>query len=65
MKELFKLKCSMHRLVNYIFYLIIIVVGIFIGLCLKKSINIDFKNLFNILGGGRFEKIFDIFKSIM
>lgn len=43
MKDLLKIKWEMHKGVNYIFYAIVIVIGILIGLGVKKIINTDIK----------------------
>lgn len=43
MKDLFKLKWEMHKGVNYIFYAIVIVLGILIGLGIKKIIPLGAK----------------------
>lgn len=43
MKNLLKLKYDMHKGVNYLFYIIIIVIGILIGLGLKKIGAFDFR----------------------
>lgn len=43
MKDLLKIKWEMHKGVNYIFYAIVIVIGILIGLGVKKIINADIK----------------------
>ena len=43
MKDLMKLKWEMHKGVNYIFYAIVIILGILIGIGFKKVISIDTK----------------------
>lgn len=42
MKELFKLKWELHNGINYLFYAIIIVIGILIGLGFKNFSSFDF-----------------------
>lgn len=43
MKDLFKLKWEMHKGVNYIFYAIVIGLGILIGLGIKKIVPLGAK----------------------
>lgn len=60
MKDLMKLKWEMHKGVNYIFYFIVIVLGILIGLGVKNfilpNINTDYIN--NIISNIRNFHIF-------
>lgn len=54
MKELMKLKWEMHKGVNYIFYAIIIGIGVLVGFGLKKIGFVDFgfiNDLISKIGG--------------
>ena len=51
MKDLLKIKWEMHKGVNYIFYAIVIIIGVLIGLGIKNfilpNINVSIPNSIN------------------